>query len=93
MVKRKSDDYKEPTQDPTPPSGEVVNEEYPTASILMRFSNKSSVNITELKQKQRDARHEVVNQAKALSEAVKKESKRSANLRKARESKNKESST
>lgn len=59
-------------------------EENPTAKILMRFMSKPSVDVQAVKAKQREVRHEVVAQAKALSEAVKKESKKSTQLNEAR---------
>lgn len=74
-------------KNPLPPVGEVVNDEYPTASILLRFSVKPNIDVVETKMKQREARHQIVEQAKALGDAVKKETKRQAQLRKAREKK------
>ena len=62
-------------------------EEYPTASILLRFANKQGINGTSISDQKREVRREIVDQAKTLSAANKKEVTRQAQLRKARESK------
>lgn len=59
-------------------------EENPTAAILLRFAQKNSVDVNVLKHKQLQARHEIVSQAKRLSEAVKKEEKKKQQLESAR---------
>lgn len=60
------------------------NEEYPTASILLRFASKQSVNVSEVKHKQTQARHEISSQAKALTQATRKEAAKKEQLEKAR---------
>lgn len=80
------DGYNEPTQNPTSASGEVVDtEEYPTAAILRRFSEKPQINVSEAKHKMSLARKETSAQARILTEANSKETKRQETLRKARE--------
>ena len=64
-----------------------LEESYPTASILLRFANKQSVDNTEVAEQKRQIRKETVEQAKKLSSATKKETQRQAQLKKARESK------
>lgn len=59
-------------------------EENPTAAILLRFAQKNSVNVSDLKHKQLQARHEIVSQAKRLTSAVDKEVKKAKQLDSAR---------
>jgi hypothetical protein len=62
----------------------MENEENPTAAILMRFASKNNVNVSEMKHKQIQARHEIVSQAKRLTSAVDKEVKKVKQLDSAR---------
>lgn len=62
-------------------------DEYPTAATLLRFANKQGINSTSVSDQKREIRREIVDQAKTLSAANRKESQRAAQLKKARESK------
>lgn len=62
----------------------MENEDNPTAAILMRFAAKNNVNVSEMKHKQLQARHEIVSQAKRLTSAVDKEVKKVKQLDSAR---------
>lgn len=62
----------------------MENEDNPTAAILMRFATKNNVNVSEMKHKQLQARHEIVSQAKRLTSAVDKEVKKVKQLDSAR---------
>lgn len=64
-------------------------EENPTAAILQRFAAKHTVNISEVKYKQLQARHETSQQAKVLTEAVRKEERKSKQLAQARKARQK----
>lgn len=63
---------------------EDLNEEYPTAAILQRFARKPNIDVSELKHKQSKARHEISAQARALTDAVKKEERKKQQLDSAR---------
>ena len=64
-------------------------EENPTAAILQRFAAKPNINISEVKHKQLQARHEISQQAKVLTRAVQKEDRKAKQPERARKARQK----
>ena len=68
-------------------------EDNPTAKILQRFATKHSVDVSEQKHKLRNARKEITEQARRLTDATKREVQKTEQLNKARNARSKKGDT